>query len=66
MAFDTKQFFLETVQKNIDNGVIRGQEMFQEALNNDLAKSSLLEDYHLAGYVDALLEQYANDNRRIK
>lgn len=55
----TKQeFFTNMVFENVKAGFIRGQKLFQESLNEDLNKSSILENIQLEGYVDALLENY--------
>lgn len=55
-----KEYFANIVAENIAAGFIRGQQVFQESLNNELQKSEILENIKLEGYVDALLENHNN------
>lgn len=55
----TKQeLFLNMMTENIAAGFVRGQEIFQESLNDELQKSEILEGIELGGYVDALIANF--------
>ena len=61
----TKQeFFVNIVNENIAAGFIRGQKIFQESLNESLEKSESIENIQLDGYINALCNQYIQEQKQ--
>lgn len=57
-----REKFLQLIESNVAAGLLRGQELFVESLEEDLQKDDVLSQIQLEGVFDYLLTDYARRN----
>ena len=63
MRPETIQKMNEIIEANVYAGFVRGQDLFVEALNEDLEKSTVLESVTVDGVMDYLLAEAIQNNQ---
>ena len=61
MRVENQQKLISIIEQNVAAGFIRGQEIFAEAVNEDMEKQVVIEQVQLDGVLDYLAQDY---NRR--
>ena len=63
MKPENQKKFLNLIEQNIQAGFLRGQELFQESLELDLQKHSILENHTVDDVIDHLITESLQNNQ---
>ena len=58
MRPETYQQIVSLIEQNVMAGFLRGQDLFAEAIEEDMGKHEILEQVRLDGVLDYLIQDY--------
>lgn len=63
MKPENQEKLLKLIESNVSAGLVRGQQLFAESLEEDLTKSDVIEKVQLEGVMEYLLSDYIDRSK---